>query len=75
MQEAELSKDKFLELCSSSAKDVTQGEQQQRAWCKIAESLPNRSVQSIHNFCRRKFNTDNYQGNWTEEEERALIDA
>ena len=26
------------------------------AWCKIAESLPNRSVQSIHNFCKRRFN-------------------
>jgi hypothetical protein len=31
-----------------------------RAWNTIAECLPDRSVQSIHNFCRRKFNPKNY---------------
>jgi hypothetical protein len=45
------------------------------AWCKIAESLPNRSVQSCHNFCRRKFNPNNYNGKWTEEEEQLLLDC
>jgi Myb-like DNA-binding domain len=42
------------------------------AWCKIAEALPNRSVQSCHNFCRRKFNPNNYNGKWTEAEESYL---
>ncbi len=44
------------------------------AWCKIAESLPNRSVQSCHNFCRRKFNPNNYNGKWSKEEEELLLD-
>jgi hypothetical protein len=42
-------------------------------WPKIAECLPNRSVQSIHNFCRRKFNPFNYKGGWSEEEIKNLI--
>lgn len=45
-----------------------------KAWCKIAESLPSRSVQSIHNFCRRRFNPDNYSGKWSTKEEEALLD-
>lgn len=42
-------------------------------WPKIAECLPDRSVQSIHNFCHRKFNPSNYKGQWTEEEVERLV--
>jgi len=42
-------------------------------WPKIAECLPDRSVQSIHNFCHRSFNPYNYKGNWTDEEVMKLI--
>lgn len=44
-----------------------------QVWTKISECLPNRSVQSIHNFCHRKFNPFNYKGNWTNEEVENLI--
>jgi hypothetical protein len=44
-----------------------------KVWTKISECLPNRSVQSIHNFCHRKFNPYNYKGNWTNEEVENLI--
>ena len=43
-------------------------------WPKIAECLPKRSVQSIHNYCHRKLNPYNYKGNWaTEEIEKLLV--
>ncbi len=42
-------------------------------WPKIAECLPDRSVQSIHNFCHRSFNPYNYKGNWSDEEVMKLI--
>lgn len=29
-------------------------------------------MQSCHNLCRRKFNPNNYHGNWTKEEEKIL---
>jgi hypothetical protein len=44
-----------------------------QVWTKISECLPNRSVQSIHNFCHRKFNPFNYKGEWTNEEVESLI--
>lgn len=44
-----------------------------KVWTKIAECLPDRSVQSIHNFCHRKFNPNNYKGDWSEDEVRKLI--
>jgi hypothetical protein len=43
-------------------------------WPTIAECLPNRSVQSVHNFCHRVLNPYNYKGAWTGEEERELIE-
>ena len=58
-------------LCSRSKADLPKD--LKRAWPQIAESLQNRSVQSCHNVCRRKFNPSNYHGNWTEEEEKILI--
>ncbi|EGR28823.1 ttf1 protein, putative [Ichthyophthirius multifiliis] len=43
------------------------------AWSQIAECLPYRSVQSCHDFCRRRFNPNNYGGNWNECETQQLI--
>jgi hypothetical protein len=43
------------------------------AWTKISECLTNRSVQSIHNFCHRKFNPYNYKGDWSDQEVENLI--
>lgn len=43
-------------------------------WPKIAECLPNRSVQSIHNYCHRVLNPFNYKGAWTHDEEKKLIE-
>jgi hypothetical protein len=37
-------------------------------WTKVSECLPNRSVQSVHNFCHRKLNPYNYKGQWSEDE-------
>jgi hypothetical protein len=44
------------------------------AWPKIASVLPDRSVQSCHNHCRRKFNPYNYRGRWEDEEVDLLLD-
>jgi hypothetical protein len=44
-----------------------------QVWTKIAECLPDRSVQSIHNFCHRKINPYNYKGEWTDKEIQKLI--
>lgn len=44
-----------------------------KIWPKIAECLPGRSVQSIHNYCHRTFHPNNYKGFWTEKEEEDLI--
>jgi len=35
--------------------------------------LPNRSVQSCHNLCKRRFNISNYKGKWTLREEQELL--
>ena len=57
-------------LCSRSKHELPQ--ELNGAWPKIAESLQNRSVQSCHNLCRRKFNPSNYAGAWTKDEEEIL---
>ena len=44
-----------------------------KIWPVISECLPNRSVQSIHNFCHRKYHPNNYKGYWTSEEEKELL--
>ena len=44
-----------------------------KIWPVISECLPNRSVQSIHNFCHRKYHPNNYKGYWTAEEEKELL--
>lgn len=50
-----------------------QNKKESSAWTKIAECLPNRSVQSIHNLCHRIYHPDNYQGRWTPNEETQLL--
>ena len=44
-----------------------------KIWPEIAECLPERSVQSVHNFCHRKYHPNNYKGYWTSQEEKDLI--
>jgi hypothetical protein len=72
VSENNLEEDVLLGLCMKSKEEMT--EEMKGAWCKIAEELPFRSVQSIHNFCKRRFNPNNYSGKWTEDEERKLFD-
>lgn len=62
----------MIDLCSKSKDELEQ--ELRGAWCVIAECLQNRSVQSCHNFCRRKFNPNNYNGKWTEDEESMLVE-
>jgi hypothetical protein len=42
-------------------------------WPLISESLPYRSVQSVHNICHRLFNPNNYKGEWSIAEEEQII--
>lgn len=70
VQQNNLGEEGLVTLCSKSKEDMS--EELKGAWCKIAESLQSRSVQSCHNFCRRKFNPNNYNGKWSEEEEQKL---
>lgn len=59
-------------MCSKPSSEL--GSELKTGWCKVAESLPNRSVQSIHNLCKRRFNPENYSGKWTPQEVSALHD-
>jgi len=59
----------LLKLCCSKASKETKG-----AWTIIASCLPERSIQSCHNLCRRKFNIKNYKGDWTLADEQTLVD-
>ena len=61
--ENDLGEEGLIALCSKPKEELD--EKLKGAWCLIAESLPNRSVQSCHNFCRRKFNPNNYNGKWS----------
>ena len=44
---------------------ITEKQTSKKIWTKIAELIPNRTVNSIHSFCHRKFNPFNYKGKWT----------
>jgi hypothetical protein len=68
----EKTEEDLVSLCSKSKEELDQ--ELRGAWCLIAEALPNRSVQSCHNFCRRKFNPNNYNGKWSPEEEEHLLE-
>ena len=72
MVDNDLDEDDLIALCSKSKEELS--EELKGAWCKIAESMPRRSVQSCHNFCRRKFNPNNYNGKWSREEEDLLFE-
>ena len=61
----------LVDLIMKGKKEMT--EEMKGAWCKVAECLPNRKVQSIHNLCKRKFNPNNYQGKWSQQEEKYLV--
>ena len=63
-----LSSSELLELITEKQK-----KNKNKIWPVISKCLPNRSVQSIHNFCHRKFNPFNYKGEWTLLKEKALI--
>lgn len=67
-----LGEEGLIDLCSKAKEELSP--ELKGAWCKIAEALPQRTVQSCHNFCRRKFNPNNYNGKWTKEEEEMLTD-
>ena len=58
----------LVNLISERAASKTAG-----AWTKIADELPNRSVQSCHNAARRHFNPRNYKGYWSKEDEQRLL--
>ena len=60
--------DELLSLITDKLENNTK-----KIWPIIAECLPDRSVQSIHNFCHRKYHPNNYQGFWSKEEEKNLI--
>jgi hypothetical protein len=61
----------FAEL--ESLVTETQRKTDNPVWPKIAECLPDRTVQSIHNLCKRIMDPDNYKGAWKEEEVQDLI--
>ena len=58
----------MIKLIENSKDKDTRG-----AWPKIAEALPDRSVQSCHNQIRNRFHRGNYKGKWTKKEEEELI--
>ena len=60
--------DELLSLITDKLENNTK-----KIWPIIAECLPDRSVQSVHNFCHRKYHPNNYQGFWSKEEEKNLI--
>ena len=64
-----LSPDQLESLCSDTTPSEFEG-----VWTKLAKYFPNRSVQSVHNACKRNFNPYNYKGEWTVKEEKILID-
>lgn len=66
----DLSINDLARLCSASIDPDLKG-----AWTQIATALPDRSVQACHNVCRRKFNTKNYQGQWSLLDEQSLIES
>ena len=65
--ENDLSKEELLNII------IEKQTKDKKIWPRIAECLPNRSVQSIHNFCHRRYNPNNYKGNWSLKEEKILL--
>jgi hypothetical protein len=67
-QKHALSPEELVELCSD-----TKNRSSTKVWCSVAKHFPKRSVQSIHNVCRRIFNPNNYKGEWAHWEEQELV--
>ena len=65
--ENNLSKNELLNLI------IEKQNKNNKIWPKIGECLPNRKIQSIHNFCHRKFNPYNYKGKWSLKDEKILL--
>ena len=64
------------QLSSEQLLNIITEKQQKNAkqvWTKIAECLPLRTVQSVHNFCHRTFHPNNYKGHWSSHEEKELL--
>lgn len=72
VKENDFSSQDLKDLCSLDKTELP--EHLTKAWTTIAKSLPTRSVQSIHNFCKRKFNPYNYSGKWSQDEEQILFE-
>jgi hypothetical protein len=64
-----LTEDELRKLIVDSLKSKSAG-----IWSKVAEEFPDRTVQSIQNICKRRFNPHNYKGKWTEAEVKKLIE-
>jgi hypothetical protein len=66
-EERGMTLDALTELLTNSMEDKTKG-----WWPKIAACLPRRSVTSVQNFCKRRFNQANYKDKWSKEHEKLL---
>ena len=64
-----LNPDQLASLCSDTTPPGFEN-----LWTKLAKFFPNRSVQSVHNSCKRYLNPCNYKGEWSLKEERTLVD-
>jgi len=53
---------------------VTNFSYEKGIWTDIAECLPNRSIMSIYCIAKKRFNTNNYKGRWSELETEKLIE-
>ena len=66
--EHQLTTDQLLNIITEK-----QQKNDKQLWTKIAECLPQRTVQSVHNFCHRTFHPNNYKGHWSSHEEKELL--
>ncbi|EGR34167.1 transcription termination RNA polymerase i, putative, partial [Ichthyophthirius multifiliis] len=63
----QLSESQFLQLFSQNLQS------KKSVWNQISECLPQRSILSCYNYCKRKFNQNNYKGKWNQQETQQLI--
>ncbi len=48
------------------------GDKRGKFWSEVGGHVPGRSVQAVHNFCRRAFTRYNHRGRWSPPEEARL---
>lgn len=65
--EHNLSEEELLKLITDTNKTS-----QPKVWAEIAKALPQRTVLSVYNQVKQKFNPENYGGQWSYEEEELL---